>query len=102
MKKAIIVLSILSVLSFGVNAQVVKPPEVKTYCANYNQPDWSNRYLWIISSVEALKKSNLPTNQVLPLCDSLTKFAAELSDQLRPQFIQQAKIDSIEKNRKPK
>ena len=97
MKKLILSISILSVLSFKTN------DEPKKYSVNLSQQDWSNRYLWIISSVEALKKSNLPTNQVLPLCDSLTKFAAELGDQLRPQFIQQAKADSISnpKNKKP-
>ncbi len=74
-----------------------KVAEEKKYKVEMTEPDWSFGYGYGKEAINYLKKSNLPSNQVLPLCDSLNKFLESFANQLRPQLAAQAKQDSTKK-----
>jgi len=79
MKKSLILVSLAIIILTAFT-------EEKKYKVELSQQDWSNRYVWVTVAMQQLKKSNLPANEILPLCDSLQKFTNELAAQLQPQF----------------
>ena len=94
MKKSLLI-GIVLVVSIGMLSY--KALEDKKYKVEMTELDWTGGYVWGKGAIEALKKSNLPSNQVLPLCDSLNKFLESFANQLRPQLAAQAKQDSTKK-----
>lgn len=91
MKKNILLLSAIALLSFGIIN------EEKKFKVELTPDQWGSRFNWIQVAMTQLKKSNGPANEVLPLCDSLQKFSNELLAQLQPQF--QAAADTTKKKK---
>ena len=73
--------------------------EEKKYKVELSQGEWEARYSWLETTKTLLKKSDLPSKDVVFVCDSLIgKFQAELANQLRPQFM--AASDTTKKKSK--
>ena len=65
--------------------------EEKKFKVELSQGEWEARYSWLETTKTLLKKSDLPSKDVVFVCDSLiSKFQAELANQLRPQFLSAA------------
>lgn len=73
--------------------------EEKKYKVELSQNEWEARYSWLETTKAFLKKSDLPSKDVVFVCDSLIgKFQNDLAIQLRPQFL--AAADTTKKKSK--
>ena len=72
--------------------------EEKKYKVELSQNEWEARYSWLETTKALLKKSDLPSKDVVFVCDSLIgKFQNDLANQLRPQFM--AAADTTKKKK---
>lgn len=85
----------IGIMSYGQSKPDVPKAEDKKLKVELYSLEWESRFNWLQYAMMQLKKSNGPANEILPLCDSLQKFSNELVAQLQPQFLAQAKQDSI-------
>ena len=83
-----------------VTSDTVKPPPEKKYPVTLTQTEWDVVLNWLDIAKAQLNKSNLPSNDVRFVCDSmLAKFQYEVVRQVQPQL---PKVDTAALRKKGK
>lgn len=86
------------ILILAATLLIVAFSEEKKFKVELTQNEWEARYSWLETTKTLLKKSDLPSKDVMFVCDSLIgKFQNDLANQLRPQFI--AAADTTKKKK---